>query len=361
VKTIKVNLKQRSYKIIIANNALEKTGKLIKDLKVGTDAYIITNPTINRLYGNSLQKTLKISGINSKIKLIPDSEKSKSLELAYSLIRDISKFAQKKKIFIIAFGGGVVGDLAGFIASIYKRGTAYIQIPTTLLAQVDSSIGGKTGVDLTEGKNLVGAFFQPKLVLTDIGLIRSLNQKQLSSGLAEVIKYGLISNKKLFAFLETKYKDILTKKQSALEFVIASSADIKAKIVSADEKEELGLRTTLNFGHTIGHAIETAGNYSKYTHGEAVALGMLVACDISKTLGLINDNILKKTEGLIKKYGLPVKIENLSLDKIIKSHYQDKKFIGSKNRFVLLERIGKTRVVENIPLKIITTAIKNRI
>lgn len=361
MKTIPVKLGKRSYNIMIADNALAKAGKLIKDLKIGSDAYIITNTTINNLYGSNLQKILAASGINSKIKLIPDSEKSKSLQLAYSLIKDISQFAQKKKVFIIAFGGGVVGDLAGFVASIYKRGIAYVQVPTTLLAQVDSSIGGKTGVDLNEGKNLVGAFYQPRLVLADTKVLKSLTQKQLSSGLAEVIKYGLISDKKLFNFLESKSKDILAKKQSALEYIIASSANIKAKIVSADEKEEHGLRVILNFGHTIGHAIETAGNYSKYSHGQAVALGMLVAAEISCSMGLIDNVLLEKIESVIRKYNLPVKIKNLKLDRIIKAHYLDKKFIGAKNRFVLLQKIGKTKTTENIPLEIITCAVKNRI
>jgi len=358
VKTIKVNLGKRSYSIIIGNNAILKAGRLIKELKIGSDAYIITNATINRLYGLNLQKILRASGINSKIKLIPDSEKSKSLELAYSLIKDISRFGQKKKIFVIAFGGGVVGDLTGFVASIYKRGIAYVQIPTTLLAQVDSSIGGKTGVDLSQGKNLVGAFYQPKLVLADTRILNSLGQKQLSSGLAEVIKYGLISDKKLFDFLEANSKDILAKKQSALEFIVGACAGIKARIVSADEKEERGLRTILNFGHTIGHAIETAGNYTKYSHGEAVALGMLTVAEISKNLKLIDAATLKKIETVIKKFKLPSKIENLNLNKIIKAHYLDKKFIGTKNRFVLLKKIGRTKIAENIPLETIAYAIK---
>ncbi len=358
MKAIKVKLGKRSYDILIGENTLKNAGKLIKKLNIGTDAYIITNATINKLYGASLQKTLASAGINSKIKLIPDSEKSKSLELAYALIKDISLFAAKKKAFVIAFGGGVVGDLSGFVASIYKRGIAYVQIPTTLLAQVDSSIGGKTGVDLSAGKNLVGAFYQPRLVLADTGVLKSLKSEQLSSGLAEVIKYGLISDQKLFAFLENKSRDILAKKQPALEFIVAASAGIKAKVVSADEKEEKGLRITLNFGHTIGHAIETAGNYSKYSHGQAVALGMLAAAHISRSLGLIDEHLIKKIEAVTLKLHLPVKIKGLKLDRIIKAHYLDKKFVGTKNRFVLLQRIGKTKVVENIPLKTITCAIK---
>lgn len=360
MKTIKVNLGNRSYNIVIADKALLKIGKIIKDLNLGRDAYIITNQKIKSIYGAGLQKILQKSYINSKIKLIPDSEKSKSLSLAYSLIKDLAQFSKKKKVFIIALGGGVVGDLSGFVASVYKRGIAYIQIPTTLLAQVDSSIGGKTAVDLDEGKNMVGAFYQPKLVLSDTLILKSLDMKQLSSGLAEVIKYGLIQDAKLFDYLEKNHKAILAKKPKALSYIITSSSKIKANIVSKDEKEEKGLRTILNFGHTIGHAIETAGGYKKYGHGQAIALGMLVAGEISRSLELIPLATLNRIEKVIKLFGLPTKIKRIALDKIIKAHYQDKKFIGSKNRFVLLERIGKVRIVQNIPLEVITQAIKNR-
>lgn len=360
MKNIKVGLGARSYNILIANNALSLLGSTVKKMKLGPDAYIITNPTINKIFGNNIKKNMVKSGLNYRIKIIADTEKSKSLSVAYSVIRDLANFDRKKRVFIIALGGGVVGDLAGFVASIYKRGIAYIQIPTTLLAQVDSAIGGKTAVDLITGKNLVGAFYQPKLVLSDTSLLKTLSLRQLRSGLSEVIKYGIIKDPQLFNYLEINYKKILQASNAHLEFIISRSSKIKAKIVSEDEKEEKGKRTLLNFGHTIGHAIEAAGGYKKYNHGEAIALGMLVASDISISLGLATKDTLARIERLITKAGLPVKINKIPLSKIIKSHYLDKKFSGKINKFVLIERIGKVKIAENIPLEIIKAGLKKR-
>jgi 3-dehydroquinate synthase len=361
VNTIKVNLKKRSYNIIVGSNIINLLGKHIGRLDIGKDAYIITNAYIKNKYGGQLDKTLKQHGLGARFKLVPDSEKSKSIEMASLIIKDITRYDKKRRVFIVAFGGGVIGDLAGFIASVYKRGVAYIQVPTTLLAQVDSSIGGKTAVDLTEGKNLVGAFYQPRLVFSDIKILDTLNLRQIRSGLAEVIKYGIIKDPHLFIYLEKKYKDILALKTAALEFIIRRSSHIKAKIVEQDEREERAIRTSLNFGHTIGHAIEAASNYRGYSHGEAVSLGMLVASDISKELGFINDTTSKRIENLIRIVGLPIKIERIAINDIIKAYYHDKKFSGKKNRFVLIKGLGKTKIVENIPLKIIKEVLSNRI
>lgn len=360
MKIIKTDLGERSYKILIGNNAIAKLASEIKKLHIGSSAYIITNPIIKNKCAPLLKKSLKNSGIDIKFKSIPDTEKSKSLKTAYSVINDLTYYDKKKPIFIAALGGGVVGDLSGFVASIYKRGINYIQIPTTLLAQVDSAIGGKTAIDLTEGKNLIGAFYQPRMVLSDIALLKTLNQRQIRSGLAEIIKYGLIKDAGLFGYLEKHWQDILKQKPSVLEFVISRCSMIKAKIVSQDEKETKGIRTILNFGHTIGHAIETAAKYKNYSHGEAIALGMLVACSISQKLKLINNKTSERIELLMANVGLPVKIKGITLDKIIKAHYYDKKFIGNKNRFVLIKRIGKTKIVKNIPLKLIEEAIRER-
>lgn len=361
MKIIKVNLKKRSYNIIIGNNIINLLGKYIRKLNIGCDAYVITNASIKNKYGKALSGALKQSGFDVRFKLIPDTEKSKSIETASSVLKDMVGYDKKKRVFIIALGGGVIGDLAGFIASIYKRGIPYIQVPTTLLAQVDSSIGGKTAVDLIQGKNLVGAFYQPRLVFSDVRFLNTLDLRQLRCGLAEVIKYGIIKGRRLFIYLEKNYKDILTLKTTALEFIVGRCSDIKAKIVQQDEREERGIRTTLNFGHTIGHAVEAATGYKVYNHGEAIALGMLLACDISRRMGLVNNAISERVENLIKVSGLPVRIKKATAHGIINAHYRDKKFIGAKNRFVLLRDIGKTKIVENIPVKIIKEALKKRI
>jgi 3-dehydroquinate synthase len=361
MRIIRVYLKKRSYDIIVGNNIISLLGKYLIKLNLGSDAYVITNPLIKKKYGSTLNKVLKKSGFTVRFKLVPDSEESKSIETSSAVIKDIAHYDKSKRIFIIAFGGGVIGDLAGFVASVYRRGIPYIQVPSTLLAQVDSSIGGKTAVDLAEGKNLIGVFYQPRLVFSESGFLKTLALRQIRSGLAEAIKYGLIKDRQLFAYIQKKYKDILALRPYALEHIISRSSYIKANIVSRDEREEKGLRTILNFGHTIGHAIETASRYQAYNHGEAIAVGMLIASDISKSLNLINDKVLKTVEVAIKAVGLPTKIEKVPLANIINAHYHDKKFIGAKRRFVLIKGIGEAKIVENIPLEIIRKAIKKRI
>lgn len=361
MKSIKVSLKKRSYNILVGCGIAGILGRQIRDLKLGTDAFIITNSLVKNKFGKLLENNLKTSGISCRFRIIPDTEKSKSVETASAVIRDLAAFDKGRKVFIIAFGGGVVGDLSGFVASIYKRGIPYIQIPTTLLAQVDSAIGGKTAVDLSTGKNLVGAFYQPRLVFSDVKFLKTLSTRQLRSGLAEVIKYGIIKDRELFSFIEKNHKGILKKKQAFLEFIVFRCSKIKADIVSKDEKEEKGLRTILNFGHTLGHAIETAAKFESYNHGEAVAIGMLAASDMSVSLGLTDKMTFFCIEKAISKIGLPAKIDKIKLKSIISAHYSDKKFIGKHNRFVLISGIGKTKIVENIPLKIIKEAVGKRI
>ncbi|MFA5356172.1 MAG: 3-dehydroquinate synthase [Candidatus Omnitrophota bacterium] len=358
MRRLRVNLKKRSYDIVIGPDILKRLGKEARALNLGRDAYVVTNAFIKNKYGAALDKALKGAGFTVRFRSVPDSEKSKSIQVAYTLINDITSYDSKKSIFIIALGGGVIGDLAGFIASIYKRGIPYIQVPTTLLAQVDSAIGGKTAVDLNRGKNLVGAFYQPRLVLSDVKTLKTLDKRQVKSGLAEIIKYGLIKDPVLFTYLEKHYRDILALKQKALEFVITRSSGIKAAVVERDERETKGLRTILNFGHTIGHAIEAAGRFKRYNHGEAVALGILVAAQISKELKLTGEPVLKRIRKLTGLAGLPVKIKNIPAAGIIKAHYRDKKFIGPENRFVLIKGIGRVKVVKNIPLDIIRKALK---
>ena len=360
MKTIRVDLKKRSYDIIIGTRAIDMLGRRISRLDIGSDAYVITNAKIKKIYGKITSRILSAAGFSVKFKSVADTEKSKSMETAYSVIKDMTRYDKKRRLLIVALGGGVIGDLAGFIASIYKRGIPYVQVPTTFLAQVDSSIGGKTAVDLEQAKNMLGVFYQPRLVLSDIGFLKTLSTRQLESGLGEVIKYAVIKDPGLFDYLEKRYRDVLARKKEALEFVVARCSSIKAGIVENDEKEELGLRTILNFGHTLGHAIEAAGGYRKYSHGEAVALGMILSCDISMAQGMLEPGTASRIERLIKAVGLPVRISGVAFNKIIKAHYRDKKFIGAKNRFVLIEDIGKTKIRENIPLSVIKEAVKSR-
>jgi 3-dehydroquinate synthase len=359
MRKIKVNLGKRSYDIISGKGIINKLPLYLNRLAIGRDAYIITNPLLKRKYGSLLLKVLDKAGFNSRVKIISDSERSKSLRCAGSVIKDLARFDRNRKVFIIAFGGGVVGDLAGFVASVYKRGIAYVQIPTTLLAQVDSAIGGKCAVDLDSGKNLVGAFYQPRLVFSEAGFLKTLDRRQIASGMAEVIKYAIIKDNNLFRYLENKHKDIFRAKDAALEKIIGTCSAIKAVIASCDEKEVSGLRTILNFGHTIGHAIESAGGYKNYNHGEAVALGMIAAVDLSRRLGLIEIKLGLRIENLIKLYGLPVKLKGISSARIINAYFHDKKFVGKQNRLVLIRGIAKPVIVRNIDLGLIKGAIES--
>lgn len=361
MRSINLDLGKRSYKIIVGSGILPRLGRELRKLKIGQDAYVITNPLVKNRYGRILEKALKGSGFSVRFKVVADTEKSKSLEMAQKIISDLALYDKQKRVFIIALGGGVVGDLGGFVAAVYKRGVPYIQVPTTLLAQVDSAVGGKTAVDLPQGKNLVGAFYQPRLVLSDVSVLSTLSARQVRAGLAEVIKYGIIKDPRLFRYLEEKQRDIFSFKPSALEYIIFRSASIKADIVSRDEREEKGLRTVLNFGHTAGHAIEAASDYRIYNHGEAIAIGMLVASDISRRIGFTSAAALARIERLINAVGLPVKIKKVSLSKIINAHYRDKKFIGSKNRLVLIKDIGKAEIAEGVGLGTIKSAIKRRL
>ncbi|MDP1853863.1 MAG: 3-dehydroquinate synthase [Candidatus Omnitrophota bacterium] len=359
-KTISVNLGKRSYQIIIGNKITTSLAKHIKKLGLGNDAIIITNPRVKKIAGPQLISALKKSNISCVFQTVPDSEKSKSQGIAFRLIDKISRYARLKQPFIIALGGGVVGDLAGFVASVYKRGIPYIQLPTTLLAQIDSSIGGKVGIDLTCGKNLVGAFYQPRLVFSDISFLQTLPKNEIRCGLAEAIKYGLIKDKALFEYLEKNYQKALGLDENCLEYIINKCVLIKAKIVGQDEKETKSIRTILNFGHTIGHAIEAAGGFKAYSHGQAVGLGMLAAAEISSSLGLLYnpEKTLDRIKNLLRNIGLPVKIKGLNLEKIIKAHTFDKKFIQGRNRFVLMKQIGQTLIKQNIPSGLITSAVR---
>lgn len=356
MKRIKVRLKENSYSIVIGNGILPQLGRALKAMNIGQDAVIVTMKVkaLNR-YAQRAAASLKKADMTASVIAVPEGKSTKSFKQAEVILNKITAHDVKRKVFIIALGGGIIGDLAGFIAAIYKRGVPYIQVPTTLLAQIDSSIGGKVAVDLPEGKNLVGAFYHPKIVWTDIGLLRGLPARQIRNGLAEAVKYGIIKDKELFVYMERNFKKILSCDPGALSYVVARCSQIKADVVERDEKETKGIRTILNFGHTIGHAIETA---SAYEHGEAVALGMRVASDISVQLGLLSTVADDRINALLSNIGLPRRIKGVTLNAILRIMQHDKKFKGNKNRFVLATAIGKVIVKEEIPLEVIRKAVK---
>lgn len=356
---IRVRLKDRSYDILIGRGVLSRLGLLVRRLGIGRDAVIVTNSRIKKLYGNTAARALKSAGISVKFETIPDSERSKSVETMTGLLLRISRYDRNRSIFLVALGGGVVGDLTGFVAATYKRGIPYVQVPTTLLAQVDSAIGGKTAVDLPCAKNLAGAFYQPKLVLSDVSLLKSLPEREMASGLAEVIKYGAIKDRELFSFIERNLKKILKRDAGALEYIVLRSSAIKKDVVEKDELDRKGARAILNYGHTLGHAVEAASAYSgRYNHGEAVAIGMLGASDIALRCGIAK-NILDviRLRRVVSSCGLPVKAYGVKPGSIYSAQLHDKKRSGKKSRFVLPVEIGRVRIVECVPDKVIKQSI----
>ncbi|MCA9398587.1 MAG: 3-dehydroquinate synthase [Candidatus Omnitrophica bacterium] len=358
MKTIKVNLKQDPYNIVIGHKILPKIGSAVKALNIGKDALVITNPSIRRLHGKTLEQSLRRSGFSIKVFEVPDGEKSKSAKVAMQLMEEIARYDIFRKVFVIAFGGGVIGDLAGFVAATYKRGVPYVQVPTTFLAQIDSAIGGKVAIDLPVGKNLVGAFYQPKIVYSDVAVLETLPERQVRNGMAEAIKYGVIYDRRFFEYLEKHYQDIFAFDEEVVTHVVYQCSRIKKEVVVADEKETKSIRTILNFGHTVGHAIEAAGGFKLYQHGEAIALGMRIAADISLQKKMINAKAVGRLNDLLSNVGLPKAIRILKQAAILHLMRHDKKFISGKNRFVLATRIGQVKVVEGIRQDMIKKAIQ---
>ncbi len=364
---LKVELgSDRGYEIIIASQNLKEFGAHLRSLQFGNSLLIITTPVINNLYGEQLRHSLKEAGFASQDILlveVPDGEQSKSVGQWLELVEKLYQFDRelKRQVLLINFGGGVVGDLGGYVAASYRRGIDYVQLPTTLLSNVDSAVGGKVGVDFKDAKNLIGAFYQPRLVWVDLALLKSLDERQIKSGLAEVIKYGVICDAELFNFVEQHYKDILGLELWALKRIVVTSYAIKAKMVEADERDKCGVRIMLNLGHTVGHAVEAAAGYTGYTHGEAVALGMVCAAAIAKELGMLSQAELVRLEKLLLKVGLPVRIKGVTLAQIMGSLLHDKKFIRGQNRFVLPTKIGEVQIREGVSDELIRQVIAARL
>jgi len=343
MESLKVNLGDRSYPIQVGAGILDGIGKRLQESGLTGKVAVVTNPTVAQLYLDAVHGSLQQAGFEVVPILVPDGEEHKtfkSLETIYD--RLITERCERKSC-VLALGGGVIGDLAGFAAATYLRGVPYVQVPTTLLAQVDSSVGGKTGVNHENGKNLIGAFYQPKLVLIDVNMLASLPRRELVGGLAEVIKYGIIEDPQLFDELEKNVSKLIELDRELLKRVIVTSCSIKARVVEADEREE-NQRAVLNFGHTLGHALEAATDYRQLLHGEAVAIGMVKAAMLSVQHGFCDQQTFERILKLVKKAGLPNEIPSgVSMVKVIQSMELDKKAAGGKIKFVMSQGIGKTR------------------
>ncbi len=356
MKELSVGLGERSYPILIQQGLLDDIGSRLHQNPFAKRYAIVADDHVAALFGERLLASLAKHDIQAEMITFARGEGSKNLATVAELSSTLARMGFDRKDGLLALGGGVTGDITGFVAACYMRSIPFAQIPTTLLAQVDSSVGGKTGVDIPEGKNLVGAFYQPKAVFIDSQILQQLPQNELLNGLAEVIKYGVIYDRDFFKFLEMSRKDILALDMQVLEGVIARCCKIKAAIVEADEKES-DLRRILNFGHTIGHAVEAASEY-KLAHGAAVAMGMVAVAELAVLKGILDPREKERIENLIHGFGLPVTIpQEYDRTRIQKYLLADKKTIGGKVFFVLPTKIGKVIITDEVEAELVTKVL----
>ena len=342
MQTLQVDVGHSRYTIAIGSGLLSNRELLDAQIR-GRDLLVVSNTTVARLYLAKLTQSL--AGRRIAECILPDGEQHKTLQTAGWVFDALVAAKMNRDATVLALGGGVVGDIAGFAAACYQRGIGYVQIPTTLLAQVDSSVGGKTGVNHSSGKNLIGAFYQPRAVIADTDVLATLPDRELKSGLAEVIKYGCVWDPLLFDWLDRNIVKLLARDAEALKYAIGRSCEIKAIVVARDERER-DLRAILNFGHTFGHAIEAATAYEKYLHGEAVGLGMLIAADLSLRLGLIDAPLKERVRDILARTGLPTQAPRIGAAKALELMQMDKKVLAGALRLVLLEKLGRAIITD---------------
>ena len=346
MKALRVNLGERSYDILIERGLLNALGYHLKNFKLYEKCLLITNHTVDSLYGNKAAASLEKEGFKFSKILVEDGEGAKSLAVVEDIYRQAVNFGLTRNSLIIALGGGVVGDLAGFAAATYMRGVPFVQVPTTLLAQVDSSVGGKVAVNFLGYKNLIGSFYQPLLVIIDPETLKTLPLREFKAGAAEIIKYGIIWDKEFFIYLEDNVQKILNFEWEPIEYIIKRSCEIKAEVVSADEQES-SLRMILNLGHTFGHVVETLGGLKRYRHGEAVSIGICMEALLSVKIGLLSMVEAERIFNLIRAFGLPTAPEfALDPEVILEVMDKDKKNREGRITLILPECIGKVKKIQ---------------
>ena len=355
-RTLTVALDDRSYAIHVGEGVLAQAGRLIAPL-VSRRAVVVTNPIVAEHHLEPLRSALAAGSIQSDVILVPDGEAHKDWNTVYAVQTRLLELGVERSTALLALGGGVVGDLAGFAAATYQRGIPLVQVPTTLLAQVDSAVGGKTAVNHPLGKNMIGAFYQPRAVLSDTGVLRTLGDREYRAGIAEVIKYGAIRDTALFEWLEANVEALLARDTDAMMHAVVESCRIKAEIVAADE-HEAGERVLLNFGHTFAHAIETATGYGIWLHGEAVAAGMALAARLSVMMSGLPQADEARLVELVHRAGLPINPPQLSIPEWLEAMARDKKVEGGAMRFVVLERLGRAILRSDIASERVAAILK---
>jgi 3-dehydroquinate synthase len=349
MKTVRVSLEERSYPIIIGNGILARAGRLLSRIAAHPLVVVVSNSKVMNLHGQTLLESLRRAAFSVNTIKVPDGEQYKILATVEFMYQQLARFRADRKTLLVAFGGGVIGDMAGFAAATYLRGIPFVQIPTTFLGQIDSAIGGKTGVNLSVGKNLVGAFYQPRMVLIDPLMLLTLPRREFVSGLYEALKYGVIRNPLLFQLITRKHQKLPREDSKSLERIIAECAAIKADIVSRDERES-GLRMVLNFGHTLGHALEVATNYSRFTHGEAVGHGMIMATQLAVKLNKIDPREAQSIQQALAGVCRMPKVQDLDCRLLMNHMLSDKKIDNRKIRFVIPRGIGRVEIVQDAPV-----------
>ena len=335
------------YRTLVGSNLIEEVGNRVSKHVSGKTCLVVTDTNVGPLFAGRIKRNLTSCGLKPTLIMIPAGEKSKTFKQAGAICQQMIAAGLDRQSFVIALGGGVVGDISGFVAAIYHRGIPHIQIPTTLLAMVDSSIGGKTGVNTNVGKNLIGAFHHPSLVIDDVEVLKTLPRRQFNQGFAEVIKHAIIADAKMFGELQSW--ETTSWRPRALQQLVRRNIKIKSKIVAKDEYDRTGKRALLNFGHTIGHAIERAGGYRKFLHGEALSLGIVAACAISVKKAGLSPKQRDEVVDLLQRFDLPTRLpKNFPRDRIFKALKFDKKFEAGKVRFVVMPRIGAAYLADTV-------------
>jgi 3-dehydroquinate synthase len=355
MKTLEVALGNRSYPIYIGTDLIDQA-TLFSACKKSTSIYIVTNTTVAPLYAQRLTKTLETFGKPVRTIVLPDGESYKDWKNLQLVFDNLLKFGADRQTMLVALGGGVIGDMTGFAAASFMRGVRFIQVPTTLLAQVDSSVGGKTGINHPLGKNMIGAFHQPVAVIADLNTLKTLPPRELSAGLAEVVKHGAIADALFLDWIEANAQSLLTCDTDAMSHAVLRSCEIKSAVVSADEREG-GIRATLNFGHTFGHAIEAGMGYGAWLHGEAVGCGMVLGADLSCRLNYISKAEVERLTKIIQSMNLPIIPPKFGTERYIELMQVDKKTEGGQIRYVVLEKIGKAQIKGVPDAQVIETLI----